>query len=94
MQEIRIYSQAQILACNSKGFVLLDDRYSGSVLDEKHLRPTYATGQAYKDESLSLSLHPFYALDHKGCGSEWMDSRGVEYCNSKRYSIFMHIENQ
>lgn len=78
MQEIRIYSQAQILACSSKGFVHVDDRYSGSVLDGKHLRPTYATGQAYKDESLSLSLHPFYALDHKGCGSEWMDSRGVE----------------
>nr|POE97965.1 hypothetical protein CFP56_56716 [Quercus suber] len=78
MQEIKIYSQAQILACSSKGFVLLDDRYSSSVLDEKHLRPTYATGQAYKDESLSLSLHPFYALDHKGCDSEWINSRGVE----------------
>jgi hypothetical protein len=79
MQEIgRIHSHAQILACNSRSFLLADDRYSGSVLDGKHLRPSYATGQAYKDESLNLSLHPFYALDHKGCGSSCMDSRGVE----------------
>ena len=79
MQEIgRIHSHAQILACNSRSFLHADDRYSGSVLDGKHLRPSYATGQAYKDESLNLSLHPFYALDHKGCGSSRMDSRGVE----------------
>ncbi|XP_059461420.1 uncharacterized protein LOC132190447 [Corylus avellana] len=79
MQEIgRIHSHAQILACNSRSFLLADDRYSGSVLDGKHLRPSYATGQAYKDESPNLSLHPFYGLDHKGCGSSCMDSRGVE----------------
>ncbi|KAF5456800.1 hypothetical protein F2P56_026241 [Juglans regia] len=73
-----IHSQAQILACIPKSFVLADDKYIGSVLAGKHLRPAYASCQAYKDESLNLTLHPFSVVVYKGCDSLWTDTRQVE----------------
>lgn len=79
MQEMRtMHSRAQILAYNSESHIVPDDRYAGSITEGKLLRPTYATSQAFKNESLALSLHPFYVLGYKGSGSLWMCKRGVE----------------
>ncbi|KAB1204687.1 hypothetical protein CJ030_MR8G012759 [Morella rubra] len=79
MQEMRtMHSRAQILAYNSESHIVPDDRYGGSITEGKLLRPTYATSQAFKNESLALSLHPFYVLGYKGSGSLWMCKRGVE----------------
>ncbi|KAK3211394.1 hypothetical protein Dsin_016100 [Dipteronia sinensis] len=64
MQEIRrrACSQAQVLTFSSEKVLLKDGPSKCSILEGKPLRPAYATGLAYKEEYLALSLRPFVTL--------------------------------
>ncbi|KAL5785964.1 hypothetical protein ACOSQ2_008356 [Xanthoceras sorbifolium] len=87
MQEIRrTCSQARVLTFSSERVLLKDDPSYCSILEGKPLRPAYASGQAYKEEYLALSLHPFVALgDFISSGSFLMDGVGNEnFCTAER----------
>ncbi|TXG62247.1 hypothetical protein EZV62_013610 [Acer yangbiense] len=75
MQEIRrrACSQAQVLTFSSESVLLKDDPSNCSILEGKPLRPAYATGLAYKEEYLALSLRPFVTLrEFKGSGGSFL----------------------
>ncbi|KAK2659347.1 hypothetical protein Ddye_005880 [Dipteronia dyeriana] len=75
MQEIRrrACSQAQVLTFSSERVLLKDDPSNCSILEGKPLRPAYATGLAYNEEYLALSLRPFVTLrEFKGSGGSFL----------------------
>ncbi|KAF8400537.1 hypothetical protein HHK36_013836 [Tetracentron sinense] len=81
MQEInkRIYSQAQVLAFNSRTIAVGDGQLLGSVGEGKPLRPAYNTAQAHGEESHALSLHHTWALKGlTGSDSLWMNNTKVK----------------
>ncbi|KAA8521681.1 hypothetical protein F0562_012329 [Nyssa sinensis] len=80
MQEIKksIFSPAQKWVYNYESVTIGDNSLCGSILVVKPLRPASANAESYKEESLALSLHPFYALKEvQSCDSLCMNSHGA-----------------